>query len=944
MLDARVRGLLLAALASASPSVFADVLFSEYVEGSSYNKAVEIHNAGSESVDLGAAGYRIELYSNGSVDITSAEDLSGTLAAGETLVVCNSGADGAILDVCGLLSGTVNFNGDDAFVLRSGGESGAIVDAIGQIGVDPGSEWGSGDTSTADNTLRRLPSLTSGDSDASDAFDPSVEWAGFAQNSFDGLGCPGVDACEGGETPEASALRIFEIQGAAHLSAVDGILVVTQGIVSAVGGSGFYLQDPQGDDDLATSDGIYVYTAAAPGVAVGDAVTVTGTVDEYRPGGNSSGNLSITELTSPRVVAGSALFDGMAVTPTVLGAAGRLPPNTIIDDDTEGSVEVASETTYDPEQDGIDFYESLEGMLVHIDDALVIAPTNQYGEVWVVADGGEGASGINARGGLTQTDNGEGVVDYNPERIQIDAGLGIEPPADAQPGDRIASVDGVFSYGFGYFEVLATALGEISPGTLERETTTLSADFGGLTIGSYNVENLDPNDDDPNPGASGCPDADIADGKFAAIADQIVTHLGAPDILALQEVQDNSGCTDDGVVAGDETLATLSVAIADAGGPDYSYIEITPVDGQDGGLPGGNIRVAYLYDASRVSLVDGVQGAGDSTTGTEATEDAGALALSLSPGRVDPGNEAWASTRKPLAGLFDFKGQRLLLINNHWSSKGGSGYQFGAEQPFENGGQSGREAQAQVVNDFVDSVLAVDGNAQIVVVGDLNEFSFLPPLSILRGGDTPVLFDLIDELLAPQERYSYVFDGNSQTLDHALVSEALLDRTEFDVVHVNAQFVDQISDHDPTLMRISFDAEPDDFDFGAVPNAQAGAQVTSPSLALSGFELSLPLEVSGGQYSLNGNAFSTASATAQAGDHVQLRAIASSTPGETRTVTLNLGDSSGSFELTTAAADEGDEDQDDDDDDDDDDGGGLGWGMLALLGFAVAGRQRRPRV
>ena len=89
MLDARVRGLLLAALVSASPSVFADVLFSEYVEGSSYNKAVEIHNAGSESVDLGAAGYRIELYSNGSADITSAEDLSGTLAAGETLVVCN---------------------------------------------------------------------------------------------------------------------------------------------------------------------------------------------------------------------------------------------------------------------------------------------------------------------------------------------------------------------------------------------------------------------------------------------------------------------------------------------------------------------------------------------------------------------------------------------------------------------------------------------------------------------------------------------------------------------------------------------------------------------------------------------------------------------------------------------------------------------------------------
>jgi len=102
------------------------------------------------------------------------------------------------------------------------------------------------------------------------------------------------------------------------------------------------------------------------------------------------------------------------------------------------------------------------------------------------------------------------------------------------------------------------------------------------------------------------------------------------------------------------------------------------------------------------------------------------------------------------------------------------------------------------VNNFVDAILAVDGNARIVVLGDLNDFQFSTPLATLKGG---VLTNLTDSLLE-SERYSYVFDGNSQALEHILVSASLLNALpEYDFVHVNSEFAVQASDHDPALAR-----------------------------------------------------------------------------------------------------------------------------------------------
>ncbi|NJN64131.1 MAG: hypothetical protein HC882_04135 [Acidobacteria bacterium] len=173
-------------------SVCATELFiSEYVEGSSNNKAVEIANFTGAAIDLGAGGYDLQFYFNGSTSAGSTITLVGTVADGDVWVVADNDSAAGILGVTDQQSTASFFNGNDAVVLRKGG---VVIDAIGQIGVNPGTEWGTGLVSTADNTLRRKPTVVTGDTNATNAFDPSVEWDGFAQNTFDGLGAHTV-AC-----------------------------------------------------------------------------------------------------------------------------------------------------------------------------------------------------------------------------------------------------------------------------------------------------------------------------------------------------------------------------------------------------------------------------------------------------------------------------------------------------------------------------------------------------------------------------------------------------------------------------------------------------------------------------------------------------------------------------------------------------------------------------
>ena len=177
--------------AAATPT---DVFFSEYVEGSSNNKALELFNGTGAAIDLAAGTYVVQMHFNGATTVGLTVSLTGTVANADVYVVAQSLADPAILAVADQVSTATNwYNGDDAIVLRKGGAAGPVVDSIGQVGVDPGTEWGTGDTSTMDNTLRRMPSIAAGDADQNDPFDPAVQWTGFPTNTFGGLGSHDFD-------------------------------------------------------------------------------------------------------------------------------------------------------------------------------------------------------------------------------------------------------------------------------------------------------------------------------------------------------------------------------------------------------------------------------------------------------------------------------------------------------------------------------------------------------------------------------------------------------------------------------------------------------------------------------------------------------------------------------------------------------------------------------
>ena len=168
--------------AEAAPT---ELFFSEYIEGSSNNKALEIYNGTGSAVDLSAGSYNVQMFFNGSTSAGTTVNLTGTVAAGSVFVLAQSSADPTIIAKANQTNGSGWYNGDDAVVLRKGT---TIIDSIGQVGVDPGTEWGTGLTSTADNTLRRKSAICTGDATATDAFDPSAQWDGFATDTFDGLG------------------------------------------------------------------------------------------------------------------------------------------------------------------------------------------------------------------------------------------------------------------------------------------------------------------------------------------------------------------------------------------------------------------------------------------------------------------------------------------------------------------------------------------------------------------------------------------------------------------------------------------------------------------------------------------------------------------------------------------------------------------------------------
>ncbi len=611
----------------------------------------------------------------------------------------------------------------------------------------------------------------------------------------------------------AVSTPVYTIQGASHVSPLVDEPVETCGVVTAVAFSGYYLQDPEGDSNEATADGIYV-AERGDKPAVGDFIRLSATVAEVIAGGAGSGNLSVTTLIDSQVL--ESMSDVALPIPVVIGEAGRLPPAEVVISESEiiGGINLqnaddAAATPFNPSVDGIDFYESLEGMRVTVDNPVAISGIRQFGtfsaEVFVLTDNGENPSSLSQRtrrGGILLQPDRDNRGDQNPERVQIQFDGTLFGSTDYPPikvGDTLASVTGVMSYSFGNFEVLAVGPVSVNDGGLELETVSFTGTSNSMKLASYNVLNL-----------SG---ADADNDQRELIASQIVNNLLQPDVIALQEVQDSNGdisdCPGDdvsacsGVLEASVTLQRLVDDIQAAGGIDYAWFTVDPLvetndDNRDnvdtfGGASLGNIRNAYLYNPARVTLLE-FQGI---------TRDV------LAQNGVSV-TTAFDTSRDPLKAVFEFNDQQITIFNNHFSSRFGSSPIFGGPQPFVQAGEDNRAAQALAMNQLVEDILESDPTANVVVLGDLNTFEFTDELAEVlpaAGGDT-VLFNLIGN--NNEDPYSFIFEGNSQVLDHIFVTQALRgDTAVVEYVNVNTDFPRLTSsivasDHEPLVASLSF--------------------------------------------------------------------------------------------------------------------------------------------
>ncbi|GHF60036.1 endonuclease [Amycolatopsis bartoniae] len=775
-----------AGLIAATPAALAapstDVLIGEVYGGGGNSGAtltsdfIELTNAGGAAVSL--AGWSVQ-YLPASPSASSkwqVTPLTGSVAPGARYLVGESTGSGGTValptpDASGSIAmaagaGTVALvHGTTALTCLTAADCAADASIHDLVGYGSATVRETSPAPAASNTTS--VSRTGADTDNN-----STDFTAGTPTPTNGKG-----ETAGGSTPAMPA-KIHDIQGTTRISPLKGQKVSdVTGVVTAIrsfGSSrGFWFTDPQPDSDPRTSEGLFVFTGSTtPAVAVGDAVTVSGTVSEYYPDSpTDSIYQSTTELTGPQWTiqsSGNPLPAPTVLTPTTVPDA--LAPQ------VGGNIE---SLPLEPAKYSLDFWEAHEGEVVSVSDARVVGPSNSYNELYVTTKPRENPT---RRGGTVYT----GYDDPNTGVLKVESLLPFaeRPFPVVNVGDSLTGVtSGPVEYdSYGGYTLEATALGQERSGGIKHEVTRKQLP-DELAVATYNVENLSA--------------VDTQD-KFDQLAHGIVDNLRSPDVVTLEEIQDNNGAatTSDTVVAADQTLKRFTDAIAAAGGPRYQWREIDPQDDTDGGEPGGNIRVGFLFNPRRVSFVD--HPGGDATTAVSVVKQRGQVHLSVSPGRVDPTNPAWEDSRKPLAGEFVFQGRTVFVIANHFNSKGGDQPTHGRYQPPTRSSEVQRGQQAQVLRGFVDQLLAADRHANVIVAGDLNDYQFSPALQTLTAGGK--LTDLIDTL--PQsERYSYVYEGNSQVLDHILTAQTPWWGVDYDVVHINAEFATQASDHDPQILR-----------------------------------------------------------------------------------------------------------------------------------------------
>lgn len=747
--------LLVLGFASGSASAASELFFSEYIEGSSNNKALEIYNGTGAAVDLAAGNYVIQMYFNGNTAPATTIVLTGTVADGDVFVLAQSAASAAILAQADQTSGASFYNGDDAIVLRKGGAAGTIVDAIGQIGVDPGTQYGAGLASTADNTLRRKAGIVQGDVNAGDAFDPAVEWDGFATDTFDGLGSY-VAGNGGGGGGSGGACNdpftpIYAIQGSGATAAVSGT-VSTQGVVVGdyEGASpalrGFYIQDAAGDGNAATSDGIFVFNANNDSVNVGDVVRVTGTAGEFQ---------GQTQISAASVA---------------LCGTGSVAP-------VDVNLPFAS----------ADFLERFEGMLVRLPQTLYVTEHFQlgrFGQVVLssqqrlaqptnVAAPGAAALALQAANDLNRIILDDELNNQNPDPIRFGRnGNPLSAGNTLRGGDSATGIVGVMTYTFSGnsasgnayrvrpFNVLGGGASNFQASNA-RPAVAPSVG-GGLKVGSFNVLNyfltLDNNTASCGPigNKQTCRGAETAQ-ELQRQQDKLIPAILKldADILGLVELENTQDSSGADVKPQADIVNRLNAAL---GSPVYAFV--------DSGIIGTDaIRVGLIYKPGKVSPVGGF-------STLDSADDARF---------IDTKN------RPTLAQTFqeNATGAKFTVAVNHLKSKGSACLDVGDPDAGDGQGNCNltRTQAAAALVDWLATDPTGSGDPDYLIIGDLNAYAQEDPVTTLKNAGYTNLIDYFVGAAA----YSYVFNGQWGYLDHALASPTLLNQvTGAADYHINA--------------------------------------------------------------------------------------------------------------------------------------------------------------
>ncbi len=774
--------------AQAQPTNF---FISEYIEGSSFNKAIEIYNGTGATVDLASGGYSLELYSNGAAAASQTLLLNAVVNDGDVVVIAHGSANAAILAQADIANSLViNFNGDDAVLLKKNGE---VIDAIGQVGVDPGSAWSGGGVSTADQTLRRQNGICVGDANAVDAFDPSLEWAGFAVNTFDGLGSHIIDcAVTPPPPPPPPIAKVHDIQGSGAAVTGSGpftVEAIVVGDYQGVSGTndafldGFFIQeeDADSDSDTNTSEGIFVYCQTCPvDVQVGDKVSVTGAASDF---------FGMSQLTATSASAVTLLSGGnLLPTPALL----QLPvPIAPVGDLPAAQAQINA------------YYERVEGMLVTVPDVLTVAEYFQlfrYGQI-VLTQGGRidqftDANAPSVAGYVQhQIEKARRVVllddDNNVQNFSLIRPVPVFHPQPGfsidnyvRGGDTISNLTGVLHWSFAgqsgtdawRIRPVAQAFSYAFVAANPRPVAPALA--GELKVASFNVLNYF-NGDGLGGGFPTSRGADSA-AELVRQRDKIVAALIAmnADIVGLMEIE-NDGYGPSSAIA--DLVNGLNAA---AGAGTYAFIDAgVPVIGSD------EIAVGLLYKPSTVTPV-----------GNPAILDS-----SVDPLFLDYKN------RPVLAQTFAHNANsgRLTVAVNHLKSKGSACDDVGDANALDGQGNCNltRTAAARALVNWLATDPTNSGDEDSLIIGDLNAYAKEDPITAIRAAG---YVDLL-EAFQGSGAYSYVFDGELGYLDHALANASLASQVvAAQTWAINADEVNLL-DYNDTIVDIgeaSFEAKP----------------------------------------------------------------------------------------------------------------------------------------